>query len=192
MYRTVHVMRCTQTFLLHWCLLQSRMAEHLVSHRYCLEHRTSFCFCPQRQVLVTNWRHCNRHKYHTCSNKKKTYLYNYRHIVNCEQNFHKRYLFFHTSQVSSKIIISTKKITILFQWIFHNEWKKWLMKMHAQRTYRSTIASVAALWTCMYPTIQQFSTSISASRYIFSTRQVVICSKKKVIHKTGLIWWHLY
>lgn len=27
----------------------------------------------------------------------------------------------------------------------------------------------------MYPTIQQFSTSISASRYIFSTRQVVIC-----------------
>lgn len=66
------IMKCTQTFLLHWCLLQSRIAEHLVSHRYCLEHRTSFCFCPHRQVLVTNWRHCHRHKYHTCSNEKKS------------------------------------------------------------------------------------------------------------------------
>lgn len=51
--------------------------------------------------------------------------------------------------------------------------------MYVPRTYRSTIASVAPLWTCMYPTIQQFSTSISASRYILSTWQVVICSKIK-------------
>lgn len=105
------MMKCTQTFLLHWCLLQSRMAEHLVSHRYCLEHRTSFCFCPHRQVLVTNWRHCNRQKYYTCSNKKNP-TYNYRYIITWEQNFHKTYLFYHTSQVSSKIIISTKNICI--------------------------------------------------------------------------------
>lgn len=77
--------------------------------------------------------------------------------------------------------------------LFINKTKKLLlMKMYVPCTYRSTIASVAALWTCMYSTIQQFSTSISTSRYIFSTWQVVICSQIKTILKINKNFFFYY
>ena len=46
------------TFLLHWCLPQSRRLVQRFSHRYSLLHSTSFWDCPQRQRFSRTCRHC--------------------------------------------------------------------------------------------------------------------------------------
>ena len=57
-FSVTYVHSAQPTFLLHWCLPQSRRLVQRFSHRYSLLHSTSFWDCPQRQRFSRTCRHC--------------------------------------------------------------------------------------------------------------------------------------
>ena len=136
---------------MHWCLLQSRMAEHLVSHKYCLEHRTSFCFWPHLQVLVTNCRHCDRQKMISFTGEKqrlvlksmKRFLlesiqvFQYRMnlpIHNCQCDSVVNKCVFHNPRVSHTYLHTLAHPQYMVGYILQSKYIKVYIKLHLFRS----------------------------------------------------------